>query len=169
MPRVERLSWRNSSFKQPMQQIVLRFYGEVLNVAPDFIHRFFVFLNQAFQRQEYFWRRRRMDDCGLSSLSGWRVHRKNIQQRRKQWRERLPDVVGDGVQGNLKDVQAGKCNRPAFEFHDQLHQMAFSLEMQVGEGRYTLFNGRRLVTCSLFPLDALYGGENPERIHRSLN
>src|SRR5258705_13913706 len=82
--------------------------------------------------------------------------------------QRLPDVVGGGVQGNLKDVQAGKCNRPAFEFHDQLRQMAFSLEMQVGEGRYTLFNGRRLVTCSLFPLDALYGGGNPEPIYLTL-
>jgi hypothetical protein len=44
MPRVERLARRNPFLEQSVQKIVLRFYREVMNVAPDFIHRRFVFL-----------------------------------------------------------------------------------------------------------------------------
>src|ERR1039458_10112426 len=100
MPRVEGLAWRNPFLEQSVQKIVLRFYREVMNVAPDFIHRPFVFLNQVSQRQKCLWRRGRMHDCGLASLRGRWIHRENVQKRGKQWRERLPHVVGGSIQRN---------------------------------------------------------------------
>src|ERR1035438_10093674 len=93
MPRILGLAWWHFPVEEPVQKIVLGFDGEVLDIAPDLIHRFLILLNQVPESGKRFPARRRVNDGGACLTGRW-VHRKYRQQCLEERWKSPPDVVG---------------------------------------------------------------------------